>query len=236
VNLLDSYGRPTETDVDMTFTDSKTGRIIDDIYHTLNYRGLPDTLFLDPSYAYDIKVHTIPPVYKKNVQLIAGKHNTIAIDAAQGNLNLKIDGVTNYKNLQALIVDRKTNEIINVQDFNDEQRYIVNNYKVELLTLPRITKDSISVQQNKITTLQVQQPGKLNIVTRTKHEIGIYRLHKGETELVKSLNLNANQNITVLQPGNYKLIYRATAVKESMTTKTQDFTIKSGEMKHFTLK
>ncbi|MEJ6660745.1 MAG: hypothetical protein QNL79_00230, partial [Bacteroidia bacterium] len=236
VNLLDSYGRPTETDVDMTFTDSKTGRIIDDIYHTLNYRGLPDTLFLDPSYAYDIKVHTIPPVYKKNVQLIAGKHNTIAIDAAQGNLNLKIDGVTNYKNLQALIVDRKTNEIINVQDFNDEQRYIVNNYKVELLTLPRITKDSISVQQNKITTLQVQQPGKLNIVTRTKYEIGIYRLHKGETELVKSLNLNANQNITVLQPGNYKLIYRATAVKESMTTKTQDFTIKSGEMKHFTLK
>ena len=236
VNLLDSYGRPTETDVDMTFTDSKTGRIIDDIYHTLNYRGLPDTLFLDPSYAYDIKVHTIPPVYKKNVQLIAGKHNTIAIDAAQGNLNLKIDGVTNYKNLQALIVDRKTNEIINVQDFNDEQRYIVNNYKVELLTLPRITKDSISVQQNKITTLQVQQPGKLNIVTRTKYEIGIYRLHKGETELVKSLNLNANQNITVLQPGNYKLVYRATAVKESMTTKTQDFTIKSGEMKHFTLK
>ncbi|MFT4996618.1 MAG: hypothetical protein ACI9BJ_001120 [Flavobacteriales bacterium] len=39
-----------------------------------------------------------------------------------------------------------------------------------------------------------------------------------------------------MQPGNYKLIYRATAVKESMTTKTQDFTIKSGEMKHFTLK
>jgi Ca-activated chloride channel family protein len=236
VNLLDSYGRPTETDVDMTFTDSKTGRIIDDIYHTLNYRGLPDTLFLDPSYAYDVKVHTIPPVYKKNVQLIAGKHNTIAIDAAQGNLNLKIDGVTNYSNLQALIIDRKTNEIINVQDFNDEQRYIVNDYKVELLTLPRITQDIVSVQQNKITTLQVQQPGKLNIVTRTKYEIGIYRLHKGETELVKSLNLNTNQNITVMQPGNYKLIYRATAVKESMTTKTQDFTIKSGEMKHFTLK
>lgn len=236
VNLLDSYGRPTETDVNMTITDSKSGRVIDDIYHTLNYRGLPDTLFLDPSYGYDIKVHTIPPVFKKNVQLIAGKHNTIAIDAPQGNLQLKIDGVTSYKNLQALIVDKKTNEIINVQDFNDEQRYIVSDYKVELLTLPRITQESVSVLQNKTTTLQVQQPGKLNIVTRTKYEIGIYRIHKGQTELVKALNLNENQNITVLQPGNYKLIYRVSSVKESMTTKTEDFTIKSGEMKHFTLK
>jgi Ca-activated chloride channel family protein len=235
VNLLDSYGRPTETDVNMTFTDSRSGKEIYNLYHTINYRGNPDTLYLDPSYSYDLKIHTIPPVFKKNIELTAGIHNTIAVDAPQGDLNMKITGVTNYKNLQALIIDKNTNEIINVQDFNSDQKYIVGDYKVELLTLPRITQESVNVLQNKTTTLQVQQPGKLNVVTRNKYVAGIYRRHNGSLELVKNLTLKTNQNITVLQPGDYKLIYRKAAVKESINTKTSEFTIKSGEMKHINL-
>jgi Ca-activated chloride channel homolog len=235
VNLLDSYGRPTETGVNMTFTDSKSGREITNMYHTLNYRDVPDTIYMDPGYLYDIKVHTTPPVYKKNVEIIAGRHNTIPIDAPQGTLNLKIDGVTNYKNLQALVMDKKTGEIINVQDFNEQQKYIVNDYKVELLTLPRITQESIKVEQSKITTLQVQQPGKLNVVTRKSLEMSIYYRHNGELELIKVLTNIDGQNITVLQPGDYKLIYKETNIKESESTKIQEFTIRSGEMKHISI-
>ena len=236
INLLDSYGRPTETDVNMTFTDSKTERVLNNYIHTLNYRGDPDTIYLDPSYLYDVKVHTIPPVNKKNVTLTAGKHNTIAIDAPQGYLNLKIDGITNYKNLQALIIDKKSNAILNVQDFNNKQKYITGTYKVELLTLPRITQENITISQNKTTTLQVQQPGKLNIVTRNSYEIGVFRRHNGKMELVKNLDLKPNSNITVIQPGDYFLIYRATNTKETLSTKNIPFTIKSGEMKHINLK
>ncbi|MGB1038483.1 MAG: vWA domain-containing protein [Bacteroidia bacterium] len=236
VNLLDSYGRPTETDVNMTFTDAKTGKVIYNYYHTLDYRGNPDTLYIDPSYAYNLTVHTVPPVYKENITLTAGQHNTIAVDAPQGHLNLRIDGVTNYKNLQAILFDKKSGDIVNVQDFNDQQKYLVGNYRIELLTLPRITQESVDIKQNKTTTLQVQQPGKLNIVTRNKFEIGVFRTHQGETELVKTLNLKANQNITVLQPGDYYLIYRETAVKETLNTKTKHFSITSGEMTHIQLK
>lgn len=236
INLLDSYGRPTETDVNMTFTDAATGRVIYNYIHTLNYRGNPDTLYLDPSFKYDLTVHTIPPVTKKGIEFTAGKHNTIAVDAPQGYLHLQIDGITNYDNLQGLLINKKTGAIINVQDFNDMQKYLVGDYKMELLTLPRITQDKVSVVQDKTTTLQVQQPGKLNIVTRGKYEIGIYRVHKGKTELVKMLNLGLQQNITVLQPGDYQLIYRETSTKETLSTKTQQFTIKSGEMKHINLR
>ncbi len=236
INLLDSYGKPTETDVNMTFTDSKTGKLLNNYIHTLNYRGNPDTIYLDPSYLYDVKVHTIPPRIKKNVALTAGKHNTIALDAPQGYLNLKIEGVTNYANLQALIIDKNSNEILNVHDFNDQQKYITGDYKIEILTLPRITQESVTIAQNKITTLQVQQPGKLNIVTRNNFEIGIYRKHKGEMELVKNLSLVPNSTITVLQPGDYFLIYRATNTKETLSTKNTPFTIKSGEIKHINLK
>ena len=236
INLLDSYGKPTETDVNMTFTDSKTGKLLNNYIHTLNYRGNPDTIYLDPSYLYDVKVHTIPPRIKKNVALTAGKHNTIALDAPQGYLNLKIEGVTNYANLQALIIDKNSNEILNVHDFNDQQKYITGDYKIEILTLPRITQESVTIAQNKITTLQVQQPGKLNIVTRNNFEIGIYRKHKGEMELVKNLSLVPNSTITILQPGDYFLIYRATNTKETLSTKNTPFTIKSGEIKHINLK
>ncbi|MGB0851472.1 MAG: hypothetical protein ACPGTP_09495, partial [Bacteroidia bacterium] len=218
------------------FTDAKTGKVIYNYYHTLDYRGNPDTLYIDPSYAYNLTVHTVPPVYKENITLTAGQHNTIAVDAPQGHLNLRIDGVTNYKNLQAILFDKKSGDIVNVQDFNDQQKYLVGNYRIELLTLPRITQESVDIKQNKTTTLQVQQPGKLNIVTRNKFEIGVFRTHQGETELVKTLNLKANQNITVLQPGDYYLIYRETAVKETLNTKTKHFSITSGEMTHIQLK
>jgi Ca-activated chloride channel family protein len=236
VNLLDTYGKPTETDVNMTFSNSKTGKILNNYVHTLNYRDNPDTIYIDPSYLYDVKVHTIPPSTQKNITLTAGKHNTVALDAPQGYLSLKIDGITNYKNLQALIIDQKSNEILNVQDFNDQQKYITGTYKIELLTLPRITQESVTISQNKTTTLQVQQPGKLNIVTRNSYEIAVFRNHKGEMELVKTLSLIPNSNITVLQPGDYYLIYRATNTKETFSTKNMPFTIKSGEMKHINLK
>ena len=65
--------------------------------------------------------------------------------------------------------------------------------------------------------------------------MGIYYRHNGELELIKNIYNVNGQDITVLQPGEYKLIYRETMVKESESTKTQDFTIKSGEMKHITL-
>ncbi len=235
VNLLDTQGKPTETDVNMTFSDAKTGKEIYNYYHTMDYRGNPDTMYLDPSYTYNLKVHTIPPVYVEGITLTAGKHNTIVADAPQGYLNLEIEGVTNYKNLQAVVMDKKTGEIINIHSFNDVQKYIVDDYHLEILTLPRITQESVGVVQNKTTTLKVQQPGKLNIVTRMKLEIGIYRHVNGKLEKVKELNIKANQDVTVLQPGDYTLIYRETAVKETTNTKTKNFTIKSGEISHINI-
>jgi Ca-activated chloride channel family protein len=234
INLLDAQGRPTETDVNITLTDAKTGREIYNFMHTLNYRGIPDTIYLDPSYLYNMKVHTIPAIYKKNISLVAGTHNTIAIDAAQGNLNLLIDGVTNYKNLQALVIEPKTNDIINIHNFNDNQKYLIGDYKLEILTLPRITQD-VNVVQYKTTTVQVQQPGKLNVITRKKLEIGIFRVHQGEKELVKTLHITANQELTTLQPGTYSLIYRESAIKETLKTKEINFEIKAGEIHHINI-
>ena len=47
INLLDQGGHPTETNVNCTFFDSFSGKIYYNYIHTLNHRGLPDTLTLD---------------------------------------------------------------------------------------------------------------------------------------------------------------------------------------------
>jgi len=61
VNLLDAQNRPTETNVNLTFINSKTNEVIENYIHTLNSKGVPDTLNLDPDFEYNIVVNTLPP-------------------------------------------------------------------------------------------------------------------------------------------------------------------------------
>lgn len=65
VDLLDIQKKPSETDVDMTFYEAGTNTVKYNYLHTINHRGNPDTLVLDPAMNYDLVVHTIPPQEKK---------------------------------------------------------------------------------------------------------------------------------------------------------------------------
>lgn len=229
VNLLDVYGRPTETDVNMTFYESHSGRIANNFVHTLNYRGLPDTFYLDPSLAYDLEIHTIPKVVRKNYKPIAGQHNTLAVDAPQGKLNLVVDGITNYNNLQALILHPKTNQIIHVQSFNDIEKYLVGKYDIEILSLPRIRQKEVDIKQSQTTTIQIPQPGKLSIVNRRNIVGGIFYKKENKMEKVFSFNGGSSEEI-VLQPGKYFIITREGANKSTIETKIQEIQIKSGRL------
>ena len=89
VNLLDTYSKPKETNVNMTFYDVDRKEYKYNYIHTLNYQENPDTLYLDDFPSYKVIAHTIPPTESKEVKLAQGKHTIIAIDAPQGYLNIK---------------------------------------------------------------------------------------------------------------------------------------------------
>ena len=108
VNLLDQQHNPTETNVAMTFYDNKSGLIKYNFIHSLNAKGLPDTLDVDPLVSYDVVVHTIPPVRKDSVKLTPGKHTVVGIDAPQGYLTFKASGNATLKYLPCII--RKDSE------------------------------------------------------------------------------------------------------------------------------
>ncbi|MBI3511886.1 MAG: VWA domain-containing protein [Bacteroidetes bacterium] len=228
VNLLDIYGKPTETDVDMTFYDQQTGVVRYDYMHTMNDRGVPDTIVLDPLSTYKLVVHTIPEVIKENITITPGKHNIIAVDAPQGYLNLQVAGINNYTRLQCIVRKAGTMQTINVQDFGKTEKYIVGKYDIEILSLPRIYMNNVDVGQNKTTLIQIPQAG---MVTISKPQEGTGQLFLEEkNKLTFVCNLNSqimNENI-VLQPGNYKVIYRSKSAHETIYQVIREFKIDAG--------
>lgn len=229
VNLLDQYHNPTESNVNMTFYDRHTGQIKYNFIHTLNSKGNPDTLVIDPLPIYRIVVHTIPPVSKDSVLLTPGKHTTIGIDAPQGDLVMKFDNPAEYKKVQSIIRRKNDLNTLNVQDFNALERYIVGKYDVEILTTPRIYIDDVDISQSKTTTLKVQRPGIVTVVAISQGYGSIYSVGANEIKWVYNLVDNLTKETIVLQPGRYKVVFRPKNSKETVYTIEKDFSVVSGE-------
>jgi Ca-activated chloride channel family protein len=228
VNLLDTYIKPTETAVNMTFYDSKTGVIKYNYIHTMNNRGNPDTLPLDPLSTYKLVVHTIPPVSKDSIELTPGKHTVIAIDAPQGYLNLKANGTNDYKDLKYIIRKNKEMNTLLVSDADKLEKLIVGKYDLEVLSLPGIILNDIVVSQSKTTTVQIPQPGIANIIMQNLGYGQLFLNEKNKLKLIYNINENSFKETLTLQPGAYTVVFRPKNSKESIYTITREFKIESG--------
>jgi Ca-activated chloride channel family protein len=235
VNLLDGFSRPTETNVNMTFYDSRTNQLLYNFYHTMNEKGKPDTLFIDPIYTYRLVINTIPPVSKDNIQIAAGKHNTIGVDVPQGTLLIKQSGLTAYPDLKCII--RKTGEdkTLHVLNINTIEKMLTGNYDIEILTTPRIIQRNIELKENYTTTLELAQPGKLMIVAFNQQYIAdIYQMVRNEQFFVSRMPIEGRHTNLVMQPGRYKIVYRAKGSYRSTQTFEREFEIKSGSATNMT--
>lgn len=229
VNLNDQVGRPTETDVTMTFYDEQTGLIRYNYIHTINNKGVPDTIVIDPIGTYKMVVHTIPPVEKKGIELIPGKHNIIAVDAPQGYLNLKMSGSADYtKNISCIIRKNGDMQTLHNQYFNTTEKFIVGKYDLEILTLPRIKLDKVDVSQSKTTYIEIPQSGGVTIAKPSEGSGAIFLEENNKLVWVCNLNATLVQETINLQPGKYRVEYRPKNAKESIYTIEKRFKIESG--------
>lgn len=214
VDLLDLLKKATETDVDMTFYEAGTAKIKYNYIHTINNRGNPDTLVLDPDLKYDLTVHTIPPQEKKNISIIKGQHNIISLDAPQGFLKLELEGSLN-KYYPTTIV-RKSGEMktLNVLDFGKTEKYIVGRYDLEILTLPRIMLKDVEIKQSSTNLIKIPSSGGILF---NKPGIGYGSIYTDDGKTVTwvcNFN-NALQNeIIYLQPGKYKVVFGMNLLKK----------------------
>lgn len=227
VNILDKYNKPVETNIDYTLYDSNSGVVKYNYIHTLNTKGNPDTLYLDPITTYKLVVHSIPPVEKDGITLSAGTHNTIGINAPTGYLNLKLDGRSDYGDLKCIV--RKANEFktLNVQSFGRTERYLDGKYDLEILTVPRTYIPKVDVSQASTTTIEIPKPGLVSLVLPGEGYGSIFLENKGKLEWVLNLDeFSLNQSYT-LQPGTYRVAWRRRNASETLYTVEKTFTIES---------
>jgi Ca-activated chloride channel homolog len=229
VNLLNVHGQPVETDVNMTFYDLNSGRMRYNLMHTMNHRGLPDTLTIDALASYRIKVHTLPAVEKDSVVLVPGVHNVIGIDAPQGDLLLKVKGKHDYRYLQSIVRQKDDMQTLNVQPFDQKERYLVGRYDLEILSTPRILIPDVDINQSHTTTIEIPQPGMAHVMRKSKGTGDIFlRTEKNGLQWVFSLNDEGTSDSVVLQPGDYKAVFRPMGSKRTFYTVEKDFSIQSG--------
>ena len=228
VDLLDITKKPTESDVDMTFYIAGTNTVKYNYLHTINVKGNPDTLVLDPDLQYDLLVHTIPPVEKKNISITRGKHNTIPLNAPQGFLKLELDGPIG-KNFPATVV-RKAGDMntLIVQDFGKTEKLIVGKYDLEILTLPRIKMNDVEIKQSATNSIKIPTSGLAYIKKLSEGFGSVYTDDGKNVEWVYNLNQKLTNEIIYLQPGKYKVVFRYQNAKETIQTIERNFEIKSG--------
>lgn len=234
INLLTEDGRPLETDVAMTLYNARTGALIKNYIHTMNGRAVPDTLFLDPLIQYNLVVHTVPPVYKNKIELVPGRHNTIPVDAGQGKILLKCQGVTNYKELKCIIRKKDSMETVNAQTFNTSQEYLVGLYDIEILSVPRVYYENIRVKQDNTTTIEIPQPGVLSYAVKANMVVSIFYMKNNKMVWVMDIPKNTRSSNIIMQPGNYIAVARISSETRTIYTKTQNFKITSAEVSRLT--
>ena len=228
VNLLDAAGYPTETDVNMTFYDNHSKAIKYNFIHTINHRGNPDTIPLDPVLKYDLTVHTLPEVSKKEISIKPGIHNIIALDAPQGYLKLKMNGLNEYDELKCIIRQSGKMKTIYVQNFEEVTKYITGNYDLEILTLPRMYVDNVNIKQNHTTKVFIPEPGIATFYLPSKGVTSIFLENDNKLEWIYNVSPDTDRQTVVLQPGSYRVVYRGANVKQVIYSKEKRFTVKSG--------
>ena len=224
VNLLDENEMPTETNIPLSFYDSFSGILQYNFIHTMNSRGNPDTLNIDPVLSYKVVAHTIPQTEAEgDWKLIPGKHTTIPIKCPQGTLS--ISSAINKTKVECIIREKGKTETLNVQQLNTKQRYLTGEYDLEILTLPRIY-ETVRVNQSESTNVKIPEPG-LVVLSASSSPYGSIFEVSNELKWVCDLNTKKGRQALYLLPGKYKVVYRAKNASSSEYTKEKTFKVSS---------
>ncbi len=227
--LVADDSKPTETNVPVTFYDQKTGQQRYNFVHTMNVRGEPDTLSIDPVFTYRVVAHTVPPSVKENVTVEPGRHNVIALAAGQGDLELRIDGAAATEDVQCIVRQHGGTATLNAQRMSSTKRYRTGTYDLEILTLPRTLIPDVTIKQSVVTPVRIPRSGTLNVTAAASGFGAIFVKDGSELRWVIDLNSADAHNQFRLQPGDYKVIYRSATAHQVAFSVEKDVTITSGQ-------
>ena len=101
-------------------------------------------------------------------------------------------------------------------------------YDLEILCLPRIKIKDVEISQSHTTTIQIPQPGVITFLSNSVGYGSVYLEDENGLTLLDNLNEGLTQETLVLQPGNYRVVFRPKNSKLSLYTIDKTFKIISG--------
>lgn len=224
INLLDASGMPTVTNIPFTLYDHTTRKILYNFIHTLNEKGNPDTLYLDPVGLYDIEIHTSPKITKEAIELTIGKHNIVAIDVL--GADFIAEGSVGSDAQVIVRSGTDASKIVGTQDFNKTTTYISGKYRTDVLTTPIISGDT-TLLLGVLSRKNIADAGSLYLNVSQKMLYSVFKSDTKSFELV--LNGETGKPATFkLQPGQYCLVFKSANDTKSESTKAQYFVIEAG--------
>lgn len=239
INLLDSYMEATETNVPITMYDSQSKKLRYSFIHTINAKGISDTINIDPLVNYDIIVHTIPPIKKENVTIAAGSHTIIPIQSPQGAMIIKYVSTSKTyspKNYPVVVRQSDNKQTINVQNLNKKEKYLVGKYDLEVLSLPRLLIENVEIGQSSTTTIEIPECGTLRIDKQPSDITGsIFLKSEQETKWVKNLDEGSSKELVDLMPGEYLIVAKSKSSQKVKQTIVQEVKIESNKTTNIVL-
>lgn len=227
VALLNAENQPVESNVNITFRNGMTGTSAYEFVHYLDAAGKPDSVQIDPVLSYDVVVNTLPPVVRKGVNIVNGRHNVLSIPVPQGTLTIKPEGRGN--SFSAVVRQSGKTEVLHVQQSHQAVRYLMGEYDVETLTLPR-RSFRISVAAGKTTTITLPSTGSVNVNSLAVGYGSVFEImENGESKWVCALEENKTLHSLNLLPGKYKIAFRARRSRGSKYTAIKTFDLASGQ-------
>ena len=231
VELLDEKDRQLEKDVNMSFANNITKEGVYDLIHYRDKQNKTDLLEIDPVLTYDLQVNTIPPVRKEKIEIQGGKHNVIKLKTPQGMLRFSMKTAKEYGSLQAIVRQDGETQTLHHQPVDKDEKYLIGKYDIEVLTRPRLHFSNVEVKSGQVTELSIAEVGILNVVNMTNGIASLYVIDSnGQATFVENIepSTEKSENI-VMQPNNYKLVFRAKIAVSSAYTVVKKFTITSGK-------
>lgn len=229
INLLDIHSKPTEKDVNIVLYDHFSGLIRYNMIHTINGKGEPDTLSLDHMITYDLVAQTIPPVRFDSVKLIPGRHNTISMDTPQGRLYVRTSRGKAYAQEKMMVKKAGHTETINIHKIGDVGKYLVGSYDLEIPIYPLMKISDVEILQSSTTTVEIPAPGLITFNLKQPGVGSIYQLSStGDQLWVLNLLENKKTQGFLLQPGNYRIIFRRGNLKSTSDSMVKDFNVREG--------
>lgn len=230
-DLKDIHAKPTETDVTMFLYEAGTKNLKYTFMHTMNLKGNPDTItVMDPKMKYDLLVNTLPQVEVKNISIQRGIHNHIPANCPRGTLNIRFEGKTKSKNVEIRVMQANNEKTLHVQQAEENQKYLVGKYDLEIMTIPRIYMNDVEINQSTHTYIDVPGSGQFKFSSPKAIVAQLFiKNQDGTYSWVYDLDGDAMTGMLYLQPGDYKIVYRPKSAVSTDYTSSKTFSVQSGQ-------